>query len=475
MNLVKGRCSVQHLLVTFLFVVSLSSGASAAAYPCDWLKGKVSGDRSGLYFFAEGFTEADRPKYGKVVDDLVWELFGDGVSGFGQEPFGSFREAFRVYRLWTPSNESGVFDRIIRDTWLQASFDPAGIPDINNVGPTSEGLVNFPDPSHRCPNDTSSETFKRYAVVIMNDTGNHGAITYPVYRYLAVGIGRSDRSTVFFHEMGHLFGGLGEEYTVAPYGNVGRDESPSANTTKFTVRDSIPWKAWIEDTTPIPTPWPSGTVGLDSVIGVYEGANQAEKGWYRPAKRCVMNINGFSYCRVCRERLTFSTQYNSSGRIAMDTLAPLPGTTVKSGWVVVRQIRSSFHPNRAKWTLDGQDLGIVSDSIEVDRLPRSGTLRAVLVSDTVYVRNPKFIIRDTLTWNVTKSAGMLQRSGINGGVRRLAPALFQVPSELLSRLRLFDAVGSRVEPRIVGFLPDGMIVGSEGAGGRKLFVEVSAP
>ena len=453
--------------LVFAAAVALGLGAdpSSASPPCEWLRGKVSGDRVGIYFFAEGFTENQRPLYDQMVDEIIQADFGDGKVSQGSEPLGSYRDAFRIYRLWTPSVDSGILPQgRSHDTWFGGYLDAAGAPTIPEQNVWS--LVDFVDTGSRCPSDPSTDKFYRNAVILVNYQMASGQSVYE-YRYLVMGLGQ--RALLFLHEFGHLFGALGEEYSSNPYPEPADPYFHYPNNTQTTVRDSIPWARWIDPSTPVPTIWTGGTV--DDVVGLYEGANRATTGWYRPAKMCAMNLLGDHYCPVCREQMAFWAESGPSG-LAMDTMGPAPGTEVRSGWIVARQIRSSLHPNRARWSLDGQDLGIVGDSIEVDRLPRSGTLRAAFVGDTIYVRDPELIYQDTLSWTVLKSTGTNLRAGINGGIRRLAPGLFQVPTELLPRVRLFDASGSRIATRIVAVIPEGVLVGSDGAGGRKLFLDV---
>lgn len=92
------------------------------------------------------------------------------------------------------------------------------------------------------------------------------------------------------------------EYVRSNY--TGNSLSAAANVIKYKILDSIPWKCWIQNDVPIPIPQ---TADYQNVIGLFEGANYYDTGWYRPSINCIMRSKstGYSICNVCKEYLTY--------------------------------------------------------------------------------------------------------------------------------------------------------------------------
>ena len=112
---------------------------------------------------------------------------------------------------------------------------------------------------------------------------------------------------VIVHEMGHLIGGLGDEYytsevSVQDFYPAGI-EPVEPNLTTLVDFDSK-WKNMLDENTPIPTPFTGkGTPEYDKV-GVYEGGGYVAKGVYRPAQHCTMHqIRYNDFCPVCKKTL----------------------------------------------------------------------------------------------------------------------------------------------------------------------------
>ena len=92
-----------------------------------------------------------------------------------------------------------------------------------------------------------------------------------------------------------MLAGLGDEYTTA---NPGYPDIEEPNTTRETNRTAIKWKAWIDASTPVPTP-PTNP----NLVGLFEGAHYHPTGWYRPKLNCLMRNFGVGFCEVCQEAL----------------------------------------------------------------------------------------------------------------------------------------------------------------------------
>jgi hypothetical protein len=98
-----------------------------------------------------------------------------------------------------------------------------------------------------------------------------------------MGIATTGPRGVVVHEFGHAFVGLLDEYAVNPGPPAGQVES--SNTTS--VPATPPWKHFLDAKVP--------------GVGVFEGGATFQKGVWRPAPSCAMNVGGSTYCPVCRE------------------------------------------------------------------------------------------------------------------------------------------------------------------------------
>lgn len=112
---------------------------------------------------------------------------------------------------------------------------------------------------------------------------------------------------VIVHEMGHLIGGLADEYYTSEVSV--QDFYPASvepvepNLTTLVDFDSK-WKNMLPEGTAIPTPVTGkGTPEYDQ-LGVYEGGGYVAKGVYRPAQHCTMHqIRYNDFCPVCKKTL----------------------------------------------------------------------------------------------------------------------------------------------------------------------------
>lgn len=92
-----------------------------------------------------------------------------------------------------------------------------------------------------------------------------------------------------FHQWGHVFAGLSEEY-VDGTGHGGLAQNvPNVSHTED--EKYVPWSHWLG-------------LGVPG-IGVYEGALARVRGAWKPSNKCVMSGAG-EYCVVCREAIVLS-------------------------------------------------------------------------------------------------------------------------------------------------------------------------
>ncbi|MDD4395349.1 MAG: M64 family metallopeptidase [Bacteroidales bacterium] len=117
---------------------------------------------------------------------------------------------------------------------------------------------------------------------------------------------------VIVHEMGHLIGGLADEYftsEVSVMDYYPTDIEPIEPNLTTLVNFDKKWKSMMESTTPIPTP---ASKKYKGVLGVYEGGGYVSKGVYRPWQDCTMKEGIYNnFCPVCTQTLIEAIEYYS--------------------------------------------------------------------------------------------------------------------------------------------------------------------
>ena len=118
---------------------------------------------------------------------------------------------------------------------------------------------------------------------------------------------------VIVHEMGHLIGGLADEYytsdvSVQDFYPAGV-EPVEPNVTTLVDFDSK-WKSMLDPSTPVPTePVKANDPNFDR-LGVYEGGGYVAKGVFRPALHCTMHqIRYDDFCPVCHKVMEEVIEY----------------------------------------------------------------------------------------------------------------------------------------------------------------------
>lgn len=276
--------------------------------------------RADLVFVGEGYTNLferqGRKEEDVNGDGLISEddqrLFGEDVQLAlkimkGEAPFREYWNTINFYQLNVVSPQTGCDTPergVERETCFDAKFE-------NRVMSVSWNRV--------------AEKVRDYVeadyIVVLVHRGEKGSAIVQS-GYAVVGLrgsphppGEPDKTwgpewglQSLIHELGHAIGKSGEEYTVeSPFGEPSPVEPGYPNITCETRRDHLKWRHWIEDSTPIPT---TAEGSPDTRVGLFEGANSMEKGFYRPYDWCAMRgraVGGENpYCPVCREQLVLN-------------------------------------------------------------------------------------------------------------------------------------------------------------------------
>gem|GEM_PF-1505692 len=197
-------------------------------------------------------------------------------------------------------------------------------------------------------------------------------------------IGNAPRGIV--HEFNHTAPGIPDEYTSSGMWGSGGEGS---TITFDHRRDFNRWRAWIEPTTPVPTPYSAAY--LDK-IGLHEGGQHRMAYHYRPTARgCLMGAGsggGPDMCPICRQQAV-SRFYQWVN--AIDKRSPdLNEITIPKPYRIAFSVER-VHPvpdtQKTKWTLNGKVIAENTDHIEVDfaNLDRY-ELTFSLVDESKYVR-----------------------------------------------------------------------------------------
>jgi hypothetical protein len=283
-----------------------------------------------LLFLGEGYTAQESQKCEKDIRRLT-----EGV--FAVSPFKERREDFNVWAICAPSPESGVSYPSIgkyRRTLFDSTFDVFG---------TERYALSF---NNRAIRDMASYAPNEFIGIVMNEKeyGNGGIFG----QYASVSIDYPTAVSVFVHEFGHHFAGLGDEYYFnanVAYAPLDHKVEPwEPNVTALLDPKKLKWENLVQAGTPIPTPWPKSEyeksildtqarvkqmraekrpepeiaaylkearaktakylseVPYADKVGAFEGAMYENNGYYRSQQRCIM-ISGTTFCAACRQAI----------------------------------------------------------------------------------------------------------------------------------------------------------------------------
>ena len=241
-----------------------------------------------MVIIAEGFadTEADQKTFNDYVDATVMQDL------LQRDIHPEILNAMNIFRINTYSKQSGV-TRVNSSGTVTSTKDTA-------LGYRFSGDWNRcwmePGPGTTAAIDAIVNALIPEAnvkAIVLNTTsfggcsrGHHFAVT------------RGSDWSVYAHEFGHFFGGLGDEYQCnsgdSGCGWYSGGEPDAGNLTKTTTRASIEWNDWIPATRPVPTAL-ANVVDTTQDAGLFPGATIGNGQWwngiYRPSWRGRMNNN----------------------------------------------------------------------------------------------------------------------------------------------------------------------------------------
>ncbi len=239
---------------------------SAQTFPVEnILINGTNSTRINLVYLSDGYQSSELTNFITHTNSINADLFS-------QSPFLEYENFFNAYAIKVPSTESGAKHAgTATDVVEPASpiMDPANYFgsrfDVSNIHrllvPASSGQVST----------VASANVPDYDQLLMlvNSTvygGSGGSI--------ATSSVHATADEIMYHEIGHSFANLGDEYWF----NCAERKNRTANNNPATII----WKNWLNS----------------NGIGIYQiGANPC----YRPHQNCKMQALGQPYCSVCKE------------------------------------------------------------------------------------------------------------------------------------------------------------------------------
>jgi hypothetical protein len=361
-------------------------------------------NRLNVVLLSEGYTTNQLPQFLVDATNAVNVLLS-------HSPYSEYRSYCNAFAISVGSTQSGSDHPSYpqyRNTYFNSTYD---LTDVRITIPTNssgQGKV-----------DALLKTFMpkcHLPILLVNDVargGSDGFDKTAVVSSSAIAVESSlGQPYILSHETGHVLANLGDEYTNS-YPGFPNTEEP--NTSRETRREFIKWKAWISDSTPIPTPV------TDSVdIGLFQGAHYHVTNWYRPKLNCAMGAVGTPFCEVCSEALTLAI-YKRVRPVdnflpAATTFQVTPNQPLSFS---LSLLQPDAHNLSVQWYSNGIPLsGETNTSLNMDAgvLPiGSNWVRAVVKDATSLVRNdPASRLTQVVTWGVTVNPFLTAKGVYNG-------------------------------------------------------------
>lgn len=345
-------------------------------------------NRVDFVFVSEGYRASEMGKFAADAENARQMMFA-------QEPFKEYQKFFNVYRVEQASNNSGSdhperVPPVAVDTAFDSGYGCGAIDrlicaDNNKVNSALSGVL--------------QANQRDVVVLLVNDEtygGSGGSI--------AVASTNAAVVELVLHEIGHSFGLLADEYGSEPAPGPVTSEPSEANATQQTARASIKWRAWISDSTALPT-----TAQVNGVPGAYQGARYQPTALYRPTLNSKMRALDAPFEQINTEQFV-KRYYNLVSPI--DSFSPAAGTVEAvrgdSKTFSIASPQPLTHALTVKWTFNGAPVASGANfTLQTSGLaPGQYTLRADVADETAMVRSdPNGVLRDSHGWIVdVKSA-----------------------------------------------------------------------
>lgn len=443
-------------LVKLLSALFIIVGSTYASLEYELIYGEKGPNKIKIFFFAEGYTDWLKESYEYDVQAIVDTLFT--IS-----PYKEYKNLFNVYRVWTPSHWSFIPGNESDSTFFGGYSGTGGPPKMS-----SRGLQYFTNIIYEQKDSNflcDEFVWNQQSIVLYCNVGynSNPGVAYTSYNLTLLYLGYGD-GRCLAHELAHQIGRLGDEYERIGYMYMGPE---TANTTQKTTLDSIPWRYWVKSTTPVPTP---ETDEYYNSIGVFEGAQYSEKGWYRPSQSCIMQGSGSSlnFCDVCREYLTYSllkqthfTKDREFLSVMVDSVYPRMNTTVTNGKVMVTYAQIDTFPIKLSWRFNDSLLNDTSCILDLSAFRKNGIIKAIVEGNSGFIITPSYKPIDTIKWTFQYTSTPVKVSSVvasNNQIRQIRSGVYYIPQSAYGKFYITDMLGRNIPIRVKEKSADHMIV-----------------
>lgn len=305
--------------------------------------------RFDLVVLPDGYTENQLPRFAQDVDSLAAALFST-------PPFDTLAPLINLHRVDVASNEAGAgFDCATcgpRDTAFGSIFAVEAVNRLSGNSFESRAMLQ----SDQWGVAQAASTVPWDLVLVLTNTDRPSGLAVHAAT-ASTGFAQWEETAV--HELGHLIGLLGDEYT----GDACIRSERLGLPVNITDRPrNPPWRHWIADGADLPSG--IGDIGVGTYAPAYNCPDL-----YRPRANCLMNA-GRNFCPVCQEQLV---------RRVLRFADPIDRVERRGN----RARAVGPLPSRVEWLRDGAVFATSTDDEWVGVGSKPFEVRATLVRDDV--------------------------------------------------------------------------------------------
>lgn len=216
---------------------------------------------------------------------------------FSAEVFQSNMNRINIKAIASISDHSGCDDPL-QNVWAETAMDAT----FNTIG-NDRYLMTMDMKSVR--DIAGIVAYDQIYVLVNTDKFGGGGIFNCVN--VSSSVSHSSKQLIP-HELGHGFGGLGDEYTNTSivhyndYVDLTIEPWEPNLTTHVSSIEGVKWAHLIKPGTPFPTP--EKPEYAHNKVGVFQGGGNVDSGMWRPAYDCRMRSNqAFDFCPVCADAI----------------------------------------------------------------------------------------------------------------------------------------------------------------------------
>ncbi|MFC1889502.1 M64 family metallopeptidase [Thermodesulfobacteriota bacterium] len=330
-------------------------------------------NRIDIVFLGDGYTAGELDTFDTHV--------GEGIAYLlTRPPYDDYAGYINFWKVNVISNESGADDPCVEppvyvDTALDSSYCWDG---------TTDRLL-YADSAKVYAAAASAPDYDEILVTVNHTKYGGGGGAFAVYA-----AGNSSALDIAYHEYGHSFSGLADEYYYTGWTYSGPELS-QVNVTKYDKTyleaNSHKWYYWI---------------GIRD-IDVFEGCQYYQFGKYRPHNNCEMRSLFRDLCAVCQEK-TILEIYNVVR--PLDSYSPTEDLEINENESQTFSVSTPSNPAlEFTWSVNGNIQAETGPSLELTGAELGPGLHAVevMVEDMteLVLVDPSSVLSESHSWNLT--------------------------------------------------------------------------